>query len=580
VCLNQCLNMLKKKIKIIFFNPPHADWSLANNLSYLGFQSYYQSVGKYRDQIEWLEAPYEWDKLESIDHIVSYGLNADIALFSSYIWNYALVDEIAIELKKRAPKIVTVLGGPHIGLNDQDFFLKRTQYDFICRPTKPGEVFIEDLIDSYYLHEGSPKFEEISWEVRSQKTRSYDFDHTYSIYEDHFDYLSKISQYARENGMEPFIALETTRGCPYRCTFCEWGGGIGTKILKRDLELVKRDIMAIKRANYREVYLTDANFGAFPERDIEIFKFAWQSGLILTDISTVKTPRLEVREKLIDSWFDIVGSHQVDDKMSEAQNKFIKSSSLSIVPTVSLQSISEKAMEIAQRIDLTAKDKLLLSHHIFKRCAQEGFPVPAIELILGMPGSTIDDFYEEMNILWNFKAWKSYRHDYMFLPDSELTHPDYLTKYNIQLVEVFTDIIDEDGDENKNSLYQGKKTFFKTISSCFSFTQDEMIEMWFMNHAGNFLLSKFFHLFEGNMLPSDFCRKSYSIMSSFLEFKTLLTEIKDLLDPQTPPKSIKRIQGIYRTEAIETLISQHRMSILNELMKFKIDGEMHVQRSL
>ena len=52
----------------------------------------------------------------------------------------------------------------------------------------------------------------------------------YSVYEEHSEYLTKALSYARENNMEPFIILETTRGCPYKCVFCEWGGGINTKI--------------------------------------------------------------------------------------------------------------------------------------------------------------------------------------------------------------------------------------------------------------------------------------------------------------------------------------------------------------
>ena len=33
-----------------------------------------------------------------------------------------------------------------------------------------------------------------------------------------------------------------------------------------------------------------------------------------------------------------------------------------------------------------------------------------------------------------------------------------------------------------------KKNEFKTIASCYSFTREDMIEMWIMNHAGNKLL--------------------------------------------------------------------------------------------
>ena len=52
-------------------------------------------------------------------------------------------------------------------------------------------------------------------------------------------------------------------------------------------------------------------------------------------------------------------------------------------------------MKIAKRVDLSFDEKVMLSEHIHKKCL-EGFIVPpSIELIMGMPGSTIDDFYND-----------------------------------------------------------------------------------------------------------------------------------------------------------------------------------------
>ena len=134
------------KVNIGFINPPHADWSLANNLTYLLCQTHYKYKGKYNDKISWLEAPYKWDVYESYDEIYERLKDAHIILFSSYIWNYSLVDDLAKLAKKQNPDVITVLGGPHIGVNVPSFLEPRKEkYDFICQPTKPGEVFVEDL---------------------------------------------------------------------------------------------------------------------------------------------------------------------------------------------------------------------------------------------------------------------------------------------------------------------------------------------------------------------------------------------------------------------------------------------------
>lgn len=556
-------------MKIAFINPPHADWSLTNNMTYLMLQSHYNLVGKYKDQVTWLPAPYEWNRYETIDEVVELLAPADVVLFSSYAWNYTIVDGIAKKIKEQHPNKLTVLGGPHIGTNESEFLASRTYYDYICQPTKPGEPFIENFIDSYIENEGKPKIDDIAWELRSQKKQDYKLDQQVSVYEEHFDYLKEMLDYARANNLEPFIVLETTRGCPYKCVFCEWGGGIDTKIIPKSMNIVKRDILALKRAGFRDAYLTDANFGALFERDMEIFKFAWDNRFNLTDISTVKTKNLERRKELIDAIFRVVGRDTRANKQisEDGTDMWRETEYVSIVPTVSLQSISDEAMKIAMRTDLSSREKLELSKYINQNCSEHGFPIPAIELILGMPGSTIDDFYNEMEVIWNFQAWTSFRHDYMFLPDSHLNSKEYKDKYQIKTVEVYSDIVDEDGIDNWNSLYKDKKTYFRTMQSCYSYTQEEMHEMWFMNNAGNYLLKNIYPGIKDIIDPPNFGRACYKIIKELNDFIPIHKEIVDIFDDTTTPKSIRRLGDRFRTDVIEEMLEHNKEYIKNEILK-------------
>ena len=72
-------------MQIAFVNPPHADWSLANNMTYLIVQSYYNRFGKYANQVEWIPAPYKWDKYESYDEVIQEIIDADVIMFSSQL---------------------------------------------------------------------------------------------------------------------------------------------------------------------------------------------------------------------------------------------------------------------------------------------------------------------------------------------------------------------------------------------------------------------------------------------------------------------------------------------------------------
>lgn len=563
----QSLKKSNKRLKISFVNPPHADWSLCNNMTFLMCQSYYNHVGKYKEYVNWINPPYKWNIYTSVQQVFEEIGDADIIMFSCYAWNYGINDELAKYIKENYPEKICVLGGPHIGTNDPDFLKERTFYDFICQPTKPGEPFMQDLIDSWFDNDGKPKHEDVSWDLKSCKMTSHDMNYGVSVYEEHLDYLGEMLQYARSNNMEPFIILESTRGCPYGCVFCEWGGGTGTKILKKDIELVKRDILALKKAGYRDAYLTDANFGAFRKRDIEIFKFAWENGFNLTDISTVKTKNLQKRKELIDAWFEVVGSDtRFDQKTNDDKDMWENTEKISLVPTVSIQSISEAAMKIADRTDLSTKDKIELSRYIKDRCSEKNYPIPAIELILGMPGSTLQDFYDEMTIIWNFQAWSSFRHDYMFLPDSKLNSTEYKEKYDIKIVEVYSDIVDEDGIDNWNSLYKNKRTYFKTMQSCFSYTREEMHEMWFMNNAGNYLLKNIYGGVQDYIDPPNFGKECYKIIKTLDDYKSIHDEIVDIFDEKTSSKSIRKLQNRFRTDVVEEMLENNLTTIKNKLL--------------
>jgi hypothetical protein len=169
-----------------------------------------------------------------------------------------------------------------------------------------------------------------------------------------------------------------------------------------------------------------------------------------------------------------------------------------------------------------------------------------------------------MDIIWNFQAWGSFRHDYMFLPDSRLNSEEYKKKYDIKTIEVFSDIVDEDGSDNWNSLYKNKKTHFHTILSCFSFTQEDMLEMWFMNNAANFILKNWY---DETLMPAPiFAKLCYEVIYTLDEFKPLHEEIKDKFNPNTPPQSIRQLGGKFRVETIEEFLKENKIFIISGVL--------------
>ena len=63
--------------------------------------------------------------------------------------------------------------------------------------------------------------------------------------------------------------LESNRGCPYGCTFCDWGSATLSRIRKFDLDRVKAEIDWVVDRGAMGIGLADANFGML-DRDVEI----------------------------------------------------------------------------------------------------------------------------------------------------------------------------------------------------------------------------------------------------------------------------------------------------------------------
>jgi hypothetical protein len=154
----------------------------------------------------------------------------------------------------------------------------------------------------------------------------------------------------------------------------------------------------------------------------------------------------------------------------------------------------------------------------------------------------------------------------MFLPDSDLNSKEYKEKYDIKTVEVFTDIADEDGIDNINSLYKGRQSHFRTILSCYSYTEEELKEMWFMNNAANYMLQHWYKQFINELTVYQFAKMCYNIIIQLDSFEPIKQEIDDIFDCNTPPRSIRQLGGKFRVDTIQEFLKDNRVFIISEVM--------------
>ena len=71
---------------------------------------------------------------------------------------------------------------------------------------------------------------------------------------------------------EWLILWETNRGCPFQCTFCDWGSATKTKVRKWDMDKLFEEIEWFADNKIPYIDCCDANFGIFTDRDLSLAK--------------------------------------------------------------------------------------------------------------------------------------------------------------------------------------------------------------------------------------------------------------------------------------------------------------------
>ena len=288
-----------------------------------------------------------------------------VVAFSTYIWNRNYNYALASRIKALNPDTTLIFGGPEIPVTSPNLFEKLPFADVVVR--QEGEISFREILEreARDLEDVPGLIINVGREAKStgNSLRIQDLDSLPSPYLDGvFDDLIAAHPEIEWNG-----TLETNRGCPYQCTFCDWGSLTYNKIKKFEPRRVYEEIDWFARHGCGHVSITDANFGIFPKRDEEIVDHLLdaqkQYGFpYSTNISWAKNQRhavVSIAKKVT----------------SSASNRGL---------TLSFQSLDPEVLRNIKRSNLPINDVA----KIFEICDQASLPV-ASELILGLPGETV-----------------------------------------------------------------------------------------------------------------------------------------------------------------------------------------------
>ncbi|MFW6022738.1 MAG: B12-binding domain-containing radical SAM protein [Halanaerobiaceae bacterium] len=192
---------------------------------------------------------------------------ADIVAFSCYTWNSELVYELISRLKKVAPELTIVVGGPEVSFGSGKILQEHPGIDIIIKGE--GEVTFRELLTN--LLDGKNDLPVVRGIVyRDQQGKIRENDDRQLLLE-----LDSIPRPYSIDDLEELehkiIYYESSRGCPFHCSYCLSSTIKGVRAFS--LKRVKEDLKFFIDNKVKLVKFVDRTFNYDRERTLEIFRF-------------------------------------------------------------------------------------------------------------------------------------------------------------------------------------------------------------------------------------------------------------------------------------------------------------------
>lgn len=355
-----------------------------------------------------------------------------VCLFSSYLWNVGANLDASRAVKALDARCVTVHGGPstpkHVGAAAA-FLAEHPHVDIALRGE--GEFATIDLLEGLGdVFEGSASVranalgnilsitfrDEGGTVVRTaERARLEELGLLSSPYlGGYFDRLLAERAAGGRSTRLAMATLETNRGCPYQCVFCDWGSLTLQKVKTFPLDRVCAELEWIGRHEVRSVFLSDANFG------------------MLTRDADVARAIAETRRRF-GFPLHVVANYAKNGsaRLAEASELW-RAAGVSFEPTLSLQTTDPATLATIRRSNI-ATEKYLELGDVYRKMGLD----PGVQLMMGLPGSTIESWKRDLQF-----AFDRREHVQIFptqmLPNSPMAEPDYVALHRLRTDELGT----------------------------------------------------------------------------------------------------------------------------------------------
>ena len=414
---------------------------------------------------------------DSIEKISNYIIDEkpDLVGFSVYIWNINIVKEIIKIIKNKNVKIL--LGGPEVSFNESDYILNNN-VDFVIN--NEGEESFHLLLDA--LHKNTslldvPNLVYKNNDIIKTKTILPNLDNIKLATTNVLDYKNRI------------VYLESSRGCPYRCSYCV--ASTSNKVRMFPLEYILDILKTIMTDQVKTVKFLDRTFNANPTYLTTILDFIEENNISTT------------------FQFEIVVDRLTQDMLDKIKN-YKKSTLRFEIGIQSTNDLVNKSIRRNQDMNKVKENILYLN------------TIPNIELhvdlIAGLPFETKDSFKNSFNETFSLfskelqlgflKFLKGTHlmslideHEYIYdsNPPYEIIQNKYLTKEDLEEIHMVEETLEKFYNLGifknywnyfKNNQLKDYYQFFLdlynySISKDFSFLKYQVIDLFILLDSFN-----------------------------------------------------------------------------------------------
>jgi len=355
--------------------------------------------------------------LQPVEEIVERVLGSDVLGFSCYVWNVRRHMAIARRVKERRPQTLIVAGGPHVPDRPEEFAREHPYVDVLvhgegedafCRVLERLASGLRDWtgIGGISFAQGGATVTAARSGARPPREIRLRSPYTAG-------YLDGAIDECRRRNRRFYALWETNRGCPFSCTFCDWGSATMSNVRLFDEASCRADVEFFGRERIPNVFICDANFGMLP-RDVEL-------------------------ARLLGEVHDRTGfPQQIRVNFAKNSNERVFAIScelarrdMSMGTTLSVQSMDADVLEAIARKNIKFDNLRELN----ARYAAAGIPTYS-EVILGLPEETMETFKGGIGALLETGAHADVRtYELTLLPNAPISTPESRERYGLRTIE-------------------------------------------------------------------------------------------------------------------------------------------------